>query len=219
MQLRPHHFLNTLSTIASMTYLGDNERIRKFVELYSRDARYLFSVSFKEVPLEEEIRHVQDYIECQNILFPDCVFSFMDIQPVAKDWRVPQMMLHALVENIYKHAVSMDKFTSFFIRASVQDSKGEDVLEIIVEDDGAGFPQDVIESVNHSDGDMVESSHVGLMNICHTLYLMYGRNRLMELSNKRDHGGMIRITIPKKKEKPVGGVQRNRGKNNADLSC
>lgn len=219
MQLRPHHFLNTLSTIASMTYLGDNDRIRKFVELYSRDARYLFSVSFKEVPLEEEIRHIQDYIECQNILFPDCVFSFIDIQPAAKTWRVPQMMLHALVENIYKHAVSMDRFTSFFIRAAVQDRGGEKTLEIIVEDDGVGFPQDVIESVNHSDGNMVESSHVGLMNICHTLYLMYGRTRLMELSNKKDHGGMIRIIIPQKQKEPLDGVRKSRGDRNAGIGC
>lgn len=219
MQLRPHHFLNTLSTIASMTYLGDNERIRRFVELYSRDARYLFSVSFREVPLEEEIQHIQDYIACQSILFPDRVFSFIDIQPAAKEWCVPQMMLHALVENIYKHAVSMDRFTSFFVRASVRDRGKEKALEIIVEDDGAGFPQEVIESVNHSDGDMAESSHIGLMNICHTLYLMYGRTRLMELSNKKDHGGMIRIIIPQKKEEPRDGVQRSKGDRNADTGC
>ncbi len=197
MQLRPHHFLNTLSTIYSMTYLGDNDRIRKFVELYSRDARYLFSVSFRAVPLREEIRHIQDYIDCQSILYPDCVFSFLDIRPEAETWQVPQMMLHALVENIYKHAVSLDTFTSFFISASLQDVDGEQMLQIIVEDDGIGFPEDVIQKINHADGTVDDGSHVGLMNIRHTLYLMYGRSDLMTLQNKKNGGGWIRVFIPR----------------------
>lgn len=219
MQLRPHHFLNALSTISSMTYLGDNEKIRKFVELYSRDARYLFSVSVKAVPLTEEIQHVRDYIECQNILYPECVFSFIEVQPDAEMWLVPQMMLHALVENIYKHAVSLDTFTSFFIRATLQNEDNKKMLEIIVEDDGAGFPEDVIDRVNNSDSEIAKSSHVGLMNISHTLYLMYGQAHLMQLSNKKNHGGMIRIFIPHDQGKMAGGsVQREKGDYDADTN-
>lgn len=214
MQLRPHHFLNALSTISSMTYLGDTERIQRFVELYSRDARYLFSVSVKTVPLEDEIRHVQDYIDCQNILYPDCVFSFIQIHPEANQWQIPQMMLHALVENIYKHAVSLDSFTSFFISASLETHDGAQQLEIVVEDDGAGFPEDVIQRVNHSDGEFVESSHVGLMNISHTLFLMYGQTDLMHLSNKADRGSMIRIFIPKNQKYTADGAMPETGGGN-----
>lgn len=197
MQLRPHHFLNTLSTISSMSRLGESERIRQFVELYSRDARYLFSASFRAVPLRDEIRHIQDYIDCQSILFPDCVFSFIEVQPEANDWAIPQLMLHTLVENIYKHVVSLDRFTSFFVRAEICKTEDGDLLEITVEDNGAGFTQDVIDRVNTSDGELPMSSHVGLLNISHTLYLMYGRSRLMKLSNKPDNGSMIKILIPK----------------------
>lgn len=220
MQLRPHHFLNALSTISSMTYLGDTQRIRQFVELYSRDARYLFSVSVKAVPLEDEIRHVQDYIECQNILYPDCVFSFIQIQPEANGWLVPQMMLHALVENIYKHAVSLDSFTSFFIRASLETRNDEQMLEIVVEDDGVGFPEEVMERVNHSGGEFVESSHVGLMNISHTLFLMYGKTDLMHLSNKADRGSLIRIFIPKDQKTTANGMMPEMGgRKDDDTAC
>ena len=196
MQLRPHHFLNTLSTISSMSRLGENERIRQFVELYSRDARYLFSASFRAVPLRDEIRHIQDYIDCQSILFPDCVFSFIEVQPEANDWCIPQLMLHTLVENIYKHVASLDRFTSFFVRAEICATESGDYLEITVEDNGTGFAEDIIDKVNNSDGELPISSHVGLLNISHTLYLMYGRSRLMKLSNKPDSGSMIKIRIP-----------------------
>ncbi len=195
-QLRPHHFLNTLSTISSMTYLGDTERIRNFIELYSRDARYLFSTSFKAVPLQEEIKHIQDYIDCQAILYPDCTFSFIDVAPDAVDWLVPQLMLHSLIENIYKHAVNPDSFTTFFLRASIKSMNGEQMLEIVIEDDGGGFPASVIEEINSSDGKLVISSHIGLHTINHTLFLMYGKKHLMQLSNKKDRGSIIRIWIP-----------------------
>ena len=73
----------------------------------------------------------------------------------------------------------------------------DNYLEITVEDNGTGFTQDVIDKVNNSDGELPISSHVGLLNISHTLYLMYGRSRLMKLSNKPDNGSMIKILIPK----------------------
>jgi len=215
MQLRPHHFLNTLSTISSMTYLGDNERIQRFVELYSQDARYLFSGSLRMVPLADEVQHIQDYINCQAILYPDCVFSFIEVQPEAERWLIPQMILHALVENIYKHAVSLDTFTSFFIHASLQTADGEEMLELVIEDDGQGFPEDVIERVNHGGGDSSDPAHVGLMNISHTLCLIYEREHLMELSNKKERGSAVRLTIPRNRS---GGAEW-KGGGHADPDC
>lgn len=219
MQLRPHHFLNTLSTISSLSYLGDNERIRRFVDLYSKDARYLFSASLQLVPLEEEIRHIQDYIDCQAILYPDCVFSFIDIQPEVGSWPIPQMVLHALVENIYKHAVSLDSFVSFFIRASHQTDHQEAFLELVIEDDGQGFPEDVIAQVNCSDA--LETStatpRIGLMNVSQTLCLFYDRPHLMELRNKDDHGSIIRLRIPQSpREAPDSSARERRDKAHAD---
>ncbi|MEG1525648.1 MAG: histidine kinase [Clostridia bacterium] len=198
MQIRPHSFLNVLSTIHSMSYMNDNARIRRFVDLYSQNIRYLFAASLQTVPLKNEIQHIREYIDCQNILYPDCVFSFIEVEPAANDWLIPQMLLHVLVENVYKHIVSLDRFTSLFIRASVEQEEDASFLQLIIEDDGIGFPQDVIDQINNADGTApIGSSRIGLMNLTHTLFILYGNCSLVQLKNKSNGGGIVQVRIPR----------------------
>ena len=67
LQIRPHFFLNALTTIHSMSYQNRNEDIRSYIERLSSNIRYLFKGGLHTVPLSEEIAHVRDYIAMQGI--------------------------------------------------------------------------------------------------------------------------------------------------------
>ena len=111
------------------------------------------------------------------------------------------MLIHTLIENEYKYAVSQDAVLVVLIKISKVLREGEEMLLIEVEDDGKGYPLEVLEYMNKDCYvEKQDGTRVGLWSIKRLLELMYDRKNLMELSNVQPHGAMNRIFIP---EEPV----------------
>lgn len=198
LQIRPHFFLNALTTIHSMTFQHREEDIREYIERLSKNVRYLFKAGLHTVPLSEEVEHVKDYIGMQNMQYPDAVFHFIEVDPALETYQIPQLLIHTMVENIYKHAVSVDRLTCILISAKPEEYKGEEVCHLSVEDDGAGFPQTFLDQMVAGDVQVSRDGRgVGLWNLKKTLSLMYHRDDLITFSNKSSHGSRVDMWIPR----------------------
>lgn len=206
LQIRPHFFLNAMTTISSLSTSGRNEEIETYIQALSKNIRYMFSSGLHTVSVREEIRHVENYFEMQELKYPGSIFYYVELPRELEDWRIPQMILHTLVENEYKYAVSLEKSLMILIKISRVVVDGEELLLLEVEDDGTGYPEDVIAYIN-SDQERreEEGTRVGLWSIKRLMELMYDRKNLMMLSNVQPHGALTRIWIP---ENPVH--ERNR---------
>ncbi len=205
LQLRPHFFLNAMTTVSSLSMQGKNSEIEKYIQTLSKNIRYMFSSGIHTVAVKDEIRHVQNYLEMQEIKYPGCIFSYIQLPEELEDWPVPQMLIHTLVENEYRYVVSPDSTRMLLIRVSDELWDGERMLKIEVEDDGDGYPGEVLEymngeGANHSS----DGSRVGLWSLRRLLELMYERKGLMKLSNGSPHGALCRIYIPKTVVHEVG---------------
>ncbi|WP_051208998.1 sensor histidine kinase [Butyrivibrio sp. WCD3002] len=199
LQIKPHFFLNALTTIHSMSYQNRNEDIRDYIEKLSENVRYLFKSGMHTVPLSEEIAHARNYIAMQDMLYPGCVFEFIDIEEDLSDYPIPQLIVHTILENIYKHAVSVDKLTSILISAKTEDRGDEPMCHITIEDDGDGYPEAFLKQVESGEVRVQENGHgVGLWNLKKTLELMYRRDDLIEFSNKEPQGSRTSIWIPRR---------------------
>lgn len=198
MQLKPHFFLNALTTIYSMSYQGRNEDIRTYIDALTKTVRYMFKGGLRLVPLKEETQNLENYFEMQQLRYPDCVFWYFDMEEEAMSWKIPQMLLHTFVENKYKYAVKIDNVLSILIQAKVLLKEGEEMLYIRVEDDGVGFPEQVMQYINfESESPSREGHHVGLWNIKRTMEVLYQKKELIHLSNLETGGCLIEIWIPK----------------------
>jgi sensor histidine kinase YesM len=71
---------------------------------------------------------------------------------------------------------------------------------IAVEDNGAGFPPDVLEKFSDYESITEAKDHIGLSNVFRTLALTYDRPDLIKLSNT-DRGARVIIIIPDREEK------------------
>lgn len=197
MQIRPHFFLNAISTINSLTYQSKNAEIRMLIQLLSRHLRYMFRVGLALVPLEEEMKHVENYVRMQELRYPDQIFYITDIDAGTAQIPLPQFMIQTFVENIFKHALTYGEMLSIFIRVSIETIKEQPFLGITIEDNGGGFPPDVLEAVACSHMEPMESSgHVGIANIRRTLQLLYKREDLLKLSNAEPLGAKVEMLIP-----------------------
>lgn len=197
LQIKPHFFLNAMSTIVGLNRAGKGEAIETYINALSKNIRYMFASGLHTVPLQEEVRHVENYFEMQELKYPDEVLYFVDVDEGVDDWPVPQMLLHTLVENEYKYAVAAGHQTMVLIKVEKVRWQKEDMLCIQVEDDGKGYPQEVLDTINKGPGGpRADGTRVGLASIRRLLELMYDRKNLLVLTNVEPHGAMSRVYIP-----------------------
>ncbi|WP_245954829.1 sensor histidine kinase [Paenibacillus flagellatus] len=197
MQIRPHFFLNAISTISSLTYQNKNEEIRQLILHLSEHLRYRFKGGLILVPIHEEIKHVEHYIRMQEIRYPDQIFYMTDIDSDAGQVPIPQFLLQTFVENIFKHAMIYGKMLSIFIRASKDTMEDKPCVKIVIEDNGEGFPPHVWKTAEAPAHDPIErGDRVGIANIRKTLQLLYKRDDLLTLSNAEPSGAKIELRVP-----------------------
>ncbi len=199
LQLRPHFFLNAITTLSSLSGQGKERELTAYVEALSRNIRYMFKSGLHTVPVREEIRHVENYIQMQECKYPGCIFHFIDLPEELEGWPIPQMLIQTFVENEYKYAVSLDDVLTLLIRISRETLDGEDMLLIRIEDDGRGYPEDVLHYMN---GDaprpINDGERVGLWGVKRMMALMYEREGLIRLQNIEPHGCVNLIRVPAK---------------------
>ncbi|MCE5188537.1 MAG: histidine kinase [Eubacteriales bacterium] len=197
LQIKPHFFLNAISTLSSMNSQGHGQQIKGYVEALSKNIRYMFKSGLHTVPIREEIRHIENYFDMQEFKYPNCAFHFIDLPAALEDWRIPQMLIQTFVENEFKYAVSVDAVLTVLIKVSTDEHGGQNMLLIEIEDDGKGYPRDVLRYMNgHGKPKSEDGSRVGLWSVKRMLTLMYEREDLLELKNIEPHGCLNRIWIP-----------------------
>lgn len=197
MQLKPHFFLNAIATIHSMSFDNRGEEIRAYIAALSDNIRYMFKAGLHTVPIAEELDHLEKYLEMQEILYPGCVFCYIDRPQELMEWQIPQMILHTFLENKYKHTVKVGNILSIYIAVKEIQRQGQKALEVTIEDDGEMFPENVIQKkweINDQNG-----HGVGLYNVARTMEIMYGMPDLLKFDNISG-GTKITICFP---EKPI----------------
>ncbi len=198
LKLKPHFFLNSLTTISSLSNLGENEKIVKYIDVLSRNIRYMFKSGISLVTIDEELQQVENYIFMQELKYPNSVFSFIELSEGLEGWEVPHMVIHTFVENIYKHTISVDTITTILIKVSKYERNNKEYLLIEIEDDGIGYSQEVLEKININDSEnYITGAHIGLLSLKKLLELMYEEQGLMTISNGKLGGCYNKIYIPK----------------------
>lgn len=197
MQIRPHFFLNAITTISSLTYHNKNEEIRLIISHLSEHLRYMFRGGLVQVQIQEEMKHVENYIQMQEMRYPNQIFYMADIDRELQAFPLPQYLIQTFVENTFKHALAHKEMLSIFIKVDSVLTNGQPFLRVVIEDNGEGFPEEMMEEVNFSDLQQSETGEkVGIRNIQRTLKLLYKRDRLLTLSNIQPSGAKVEIVIP-----------------------
>ena len=198
LQIKPHFFLNAISTLSSMNSQGRGQQIKGYVEALSKNIRYMFKSGLHTVTVREEIRHIENYFDMQEFKYPNCAFHFIDLPTGLEEWRIPQMLIQTFVENEFKYAISVDAVLTVLIKISLESHADEQMLLIEIEDDGKGYPRDVLRYMNgHGKSRTSDGTRVGLWSVKRMLSLMYEQNDLLELKNIEPHGCLNRIWVPR----------------------
>ncbi|HET89231.1 MAG TPA: hypothetical protein ENN99_00610 [Chloroflexi bacterium] len=134
-----------------------------------------------QVPLEEELSFVDDYLEIEHARFGERLQITRDIDPQALSVPVPSLILQPLVENAVRHSHGEDGRVALDIRVEVVDEG----VRITVADQGPGMPP------GYRIGD---SPGHGLRNVDERLRKTYGRGLEVRVNEPRGTAVIIFIS-------------------------
>lgn len=181
-QLRPHFLFNTLNAI-SVFVTEDATKAQEMILRLSTLLRRSLDEGANEVPLQQELGFVNDYLDIQRGRFGDRLVVRLDVDPAALTARVPVFLLQPLLENAIEHGKSEDGVTSIAMSARCE----RDRLHLTLADDGPGV------AVSTREG-------IGLGNTRARLRHLYGSQASVELTASEQRNGnpgtRVDITLP-----------------------
>ena len=198
-QINPHFLFNTLNAGAQLAMLESADRTYDYVQKVADFFRYNIRKNNDEVTLAEEIRLVDTYIYILNVRFSGEIhFSKKIENEELTRLYLPSMILQPIVENAVNHGIR-DIDREGRIELSVYSV--DDEVCISVTDNGVGIEKDKIAEIlsgSPQAGGETDNG-VGLVNVMQRLSLYFnGESRFEILSDGRDAGTEVVITIPNK---------------------
>ncbi len=205
LQIKPHFFLNCLTTIHSMAEMEMYKEIKQMVSSISNYFRYLFQTNQNYVRLEKELNHIQDYLAIQKLLHAHSFHFDIEVEPVTEQALVPPLMIQTFIENTIKHAVSLDEQINIMLNIQSYKVGDKNWVKISLSDDGPGFRADILEKLQNQILLTTESGHhIGINNVIQRLRLLFEEEFQIHFSNNPDGGAMIDIIIPYLKNEERG---------------
>uniref|UniRef100_UPI00403F5D67 sensor histidine kinase n=1 Tax=Paenibacillus sp. FSL H3-0457 TaxID=2921430 RepID=UPI00403F5D67 len=106
MQIKPHFHLNAFNTIYSMSQMKDYSLIQEIVRSLSDYLRYTVKGNLTLVPFEDELKHVQTFLQIQKIRSGENLICHIDANQQLMNLQMPPLILHTFIENIMKLPVN-----------------------------------------------------------------------------------------------------------------
>ncbi len=198
-QINPHFYMNSLNIIYNFAALKDTDSVKKMSLHLADYFRFIMRVNRDLITLDEELRHIRNYMDIQKFRFPnklDCVY---DMPNKLRSIALPALTIQPFVENAIIHGfVNHRQPFTITVRGSLLHEQGDAFLLIAIEDTGIGFTEDVMRRLNEGEGLMsMETSRLGILNVIQRLKLRYDGRADIRFYNVTENGGAgVRIQLP-----------------------
>ena len=187
-QINPHFLFNVLNTMTSLIRTNP-EKAREVTIDLSNYLRYNLDNNVKSVELIKELNQINTYIKIEKVRFGDKLNIIYDVDESLYNFQIPSLIIQPLVENSIKHGI-LKKRDNGCVKIIIK-KIGKDI-EVIIEDDGIGIEQTIIDNL-----DKQIKENIGLKNVHQRLKLLYGEGLNIK---KLEQGTRIKFKI-------LGGVK------------
>ncbi len=184
-QIVPHFLYNTLDMIHWRALDYDAQDISFMVNQLSKMFRIGLSGGKTFITLRAELEHAECYIDLQSAHLNTDIDYQVKVRPALKDIYLPKIMIQPFIENSIKHGYPHGFEEAIKIHVDIEQI--ENHIEIVVIDNGIGFPNHW--EMSHADG-------IGIKNIQERIQMYFGEEYGLTLSNDNDLGAIVKIKLP-----------------------
>lgn len=196
-QVNPHFLYNALQSIASLSLRYNAPKIYDLIYSLGSMMRYSMNTERTQVPLRDELEHVQNYVILQTERFgEDNLRLEIDAEESVLEIAVPKMILQPLVENIFKHGFA-DGIREGVI--SIRCWRRDDgSLQLVVKDNGKGIAAERLEEITAGlqNSGRTELEQIGLYNVLARLQLQMSSRAELQLWSDAGGGVTVVLNIP-----------------------
>jgi two-component system LytT family sensor kinase len=180
-QLQPHFLFNSLNSISALAG-NQPEKARHMIQQLSDFLRGTLKRDEQQsVTLEDELYHLQLYLEIEKVRFGQRLQTDIIIEEETKKMLIPSLLLQPIVENAIKFGL-YDTIGEVIITIAAKQQDGQ--LELIITN-----PFDEETAIS------AQGTGFGLASIDRRLFLLYTRHGLLKTS-KKDTVFTTTILIP-----------------------
>ncbi|WP_256208856.1 sensor histidine kinase [Paenibacillus sp. CF384] len=191
-QINPHFLMNTLDTVHWLALMNGQHEIDKLVLSLNKLLYYNLGKMGEVSTIGDEIDALKEYLQLQQIRYDFQFDVDLDVDEKALTIPCPRFLMQPLVENALYHGVSDDGY----IYVGVQ--WNEQALQITIQDNGAGMPQETIDRLLD---DEAKDSHkvgmgIGMRYVKRILQATYGETAVLEIRSEIGKGTIISLRLP-----------------------
>lgn len=185
-QINPHFFCNALTTISSLCRT-DADQARHLLLVLAEYYRQTLSINEPLVPLEAELRNVDNYLTIAQARFEDDIHLTITLPEDQEGCMLPPLIIQPIVENAVRHG-----FTSTHdrnIKLSINRECGR--MTVAVSDLGQGFDPAVLADLKQVDC----PRYTGMFNVHKRLCSIYGIGSGLQVDSTPE-GSTVQFTVP-----------------------
>ncbi len=184
-EINPHMLYNSLESLYSIAKINKQDEIASLVMALSRFFRIALSGGKHTVPFREAFELANQYITVQNIRLNYMIAFTYDIPQQIYSLSVPKFLLQPVIENSILHGFK-NKRDQWRINITAKEE--DNLLTVIVRDNGIGIHETALETLNRRMNDFnFEDNTVGkgyaLRNLNYQIKLKYGESSGIQLNS------------------------------------
>lgn len=169
-QINPHFLFNSLNTVFFQID-KQNASARETLSRFSDMLRYqLYECNGKEIPVEKEVRYIQNYVELQRLRKDENYAIHFSCSAEMKNFLLPPLLLLPFVENAFKH---ISHFTNRKNEIKIDLSKEKDFFRMQVFNTKDSTPKS-------------SNGGIGLRNVKRRLELLYKDQHRLQIQETQN---------------------------------
>jgi len=191
-QMNPHFLYNALDSMYWRSAKNGNMEVANMALALSNLFRIGLNKGREMISLENEIKHVTNYLEIQKIVYTDKFNYTVEVEGEINNIKVIKLILQPLVENSIVHGFA-EYHNNGYIKVAIKVL--EDYVEYKIIDNGVGFnAKEVMKSIINRD-EKYEGYALG--NIYNRLILHYGDQLIFEIESIPGRKTEVVVGLPK----------------------
>lgn len=192
--ISPHFLFNCLSTLTSLAFIEEARQTEECSIQLAKFLRKFLDHIGKTITMEEEVEHVNQYIEIQKLRFSKRITFLVECEKACRSREIPAIVLQPLVENALSHGLRNCRQNGV-IQIEIYQKKQTMIME--VRDNGEGISQEKIAQIEADLKKPFESGEkgIGLRSVAYRLNYFFDGQAAIHLKSL-EQGTSVMIEIP-----------------------
>ena len=188
-QINPHFLYNTLDAINWLAVLNQQPEISDMVKNLSRFFRSVISNGKELITIEEELKHVQAYIEIERFRYKNRFKVMYNIDKRLLKHPTLKLIIQPFVENSLNHGFSHREGEG---EITIQIFSKDNTIFFEIIDDGKGMTKQQLKGLMEKN-----TQSYGIRNVDDRIKIQYGNDYGVIINSQVNNGTAVLISMPK----------------------